>query len=153
MLILCSKSGCNQPRTLGVARQTNTHTGLWIIVRTRRPVNPLGSRCDSGWLKNILKKKSIGIHFLFHYIFCGSSMLTSGSLVILSSRYHVSTQGYLYALLSCFSMSFDPVNKNKKSSPWNILWVIHAYQWFHGYLIQPLLGELPGVLPLCFLVW
>ena len=31
--------------------------------------------------------------------------------------------------------------------PLHILWVIHAYQWLPGYLIQPLPGERPGVLP------
>ena len=36
------------------------------------------------------------------------------------------------------------------SSPLHMLWVIHAYQWFPGYLIQPLSGERPGVLPRCF---
>ena len=37
------------------------------------------------------------------------------------------------------------------SSPLHILWVIYAYQWFLGYLIQPLPGERPVVLPLCLL--
>ena len=32
------------------------------------------------------------------------------------------------------------------SSPLHILWVIHAYQWFPGYLIQLLPVERPGIL-------
>ena len=41
-----------------------------------------------------LENKSIGIYFLLHYIFCGSFMPTRGCLVMLSSHYQVSTQGY-----------------------------------------------------------
>ena len=30
---------------------------LWLIIHTQRPVNPLGSRCDSGWWKKIISRK------------------------------------------------------------------------------------------------
>ena len=46
------------------------------------------------FVHGIKKKTSIGIYFLLRYIFCGLSMPTSGSLVILFSHNQVSAQVY-----------------------------------------------------------
>ena len=49
-----------------------------------------------------------------------------------------------------FSWHEKKIHRYLLPSPLHILWVIHAYQWLPSYLIQPLPGEHPGLLPLFF---